>query len=1592
MFNELKTKVSYNYAKRYYCKISEVENIEEVYYLENKLVVVVNDDEIGKQIYNIVKKLKEEEIIISTTLLGKEMNFRVYKYISDKQNKINMFYIHVDFKANWSELSKIERLEELLSIIINLENKGYILDSSKFENEKLNCISTFLSLFSLDDDKNVDASKQCIIKYIHYVLSDGIDFAEYYKKMENDVLVKISDFPYPLPIITMCYYYFKNNTTYSNIEILEILQKAEQKCEILTIYNYKYLITSKEAFKLKFHEIERDNNYTIYDRNIKIYHNASDNLKEFLKYYDMYDNNIKDIINPVEKSDNLIIDFNENIVGYKFSENEKSFVCNILEIKLKNQNEIFNFIISIDNKIKRIRMATDSMELQKCKSEFNIEEDMVCYHSDLLITNMDKLLAFITTNETMIKNQLTSIFFELYLRFLNNKYGKMYKREELLEKCEVRFLSPVLTNSFIKYVQKEQIDYDLTSKELNKFLYNTKIIIDERQCYDSRYEYNPIDTPFIFDYELEQKYGVKIKSGMNTKLADNRLLIIFKEGKKISTLKNREKALRNAIHKNLGDIEDNHVKIVGISKIIYSKSYTKCQNDNYMYDCIGYITEPIKGNKLSDEKLLTLSNKELLQVIAYLFFNKFGKYYIPYNVIWMDDKFKFYINILDEDFQIEKSKYKESSCLTLINDFLENLLDKGYNPNILIDLQNRTDIIEKYIYPILYHNNIGFDAYCKIHDIYYHRHLKCPACSKSIYIIPDNFDENDVIFTDLYATHYKLDNDYNLKLYKASCSNVNKLEKNIDNIISRRLNSEQPFGYYPKEDNDFKNVDFIQECFIPYKKAINSNNEFVGYIYKTVNFDGGENVCSDISDLSKVKNLTRIMSLIRLILQVKELTSKKLSFIQNPFTNVFLNLNCKKQVQIANIEFLGVEGNVEDTIKWTFEYVTDIIKSDDSINIKMPNKSTNLDLLLEKLQALPKKMKKYCIKHNIYYNNEKIFCPKCVDKVKTKNIKIKTEKLESITSKEQENEGGEAIIYSYGNDEVAKVFKEGIVNYNYKSIILYHLACKKQILEELNNESDKYYYVTPNSLLVDNKSHNIFGYTMKKVEGMPIVILRDKEQVARLGITIKDVLEILITVGKGIEALHNRANIFIGDLNNTNILFDTKKTVYFLDFDGMGIDDITPKTFTDGFIDPISKKNNNITKADDWYSFAIQAFYYLTFTHPFNGIFYAIDEKTGLNVILEIPDKMECRISLLGDHGMNPPAIANDWKVWMNKELQTAFLNIFEGDNRESIVPYLIKQYKDLYNREPFSLSKKSISINSKFIAKEITPFKGDVIRIINDYSAICLEISNNSKYYVSILIEKGTEKVQYDIDFPECKKINNILLPERTSDISATIAYAIYSDKVIAMDLQTNTEVYSTEIIGMKNVCINSSTLYFTGKLKNEEIIFQIELLTDKVKQNTIKFLVEQKTRAFLAKFNSKFVLVKASQNIDEIYCNSEKLCDIDISNSDVKYNIIYDNIANMWLVVNTDGNAIIIKSNGYEKINILEGINETNIENISFRKGNIYIPNQDFLYIVNVKDQITIKKMECNTIMTPNSKVYSNTKGFRVITNNILYEVQKG
>lgn len=1571
LFKSIYYYIYYRFVQLFYKKVVS-KNDEDIYNNKNNYVIVVKDVEVGRRLYEIVKALSDEKVRIRVYWFYPAC-FEFTKYEVTQQNSIQWFCIKGEVSFNWSSLCDIDKLQEIQSILRAMQSKGFILDDEKFKISECSSISEWLSCFirSNDEDK-IERSIGCMIKYIHYVLSGGSDFQEFYENIDssNKVIYKVSEFPYKLPVLAMCYNYFKTGCIpYRYHETLNYAKNDK--------YDENYLIAFCDKIDSNFKVTEQTDEYTIYNGNIKIYQEwLSQDYQEFLRDRKNIDQNRRDTIEQIET---IIIDINNRIIGYKFVKQDQQDIQSVLNPTLDSQNELFTYIMDMVDYLG----SFDKKQSEREVNDFEIEKGLIFRRTSGLyghnfsfkILTVKDLFNLTVNNRDMLEEQVTVIFFKVFANYMKQKYGELSSSEQFMSKPEVRFLSPCIVREFINFTLGSRVDYQVATKELFKFFNNKKVSSNTSFCYDSRFFYDPFkEVSFVFDYEAEKRYEVKLKESMTLSLPDGRRLITFDRSQSISKFADETQKLLKSIINKVGDLEDEHVKFMGFSEIIISTS--KLNKDN-MYNIVGYVTEPFRGEQLANEQFLKLKNKDLLKLAGYLF-TKFSRYYIPWNHIWMDKNFVFYVNYLDVNFCVTKSPSKIKNCSDFVRWVFDYLLSTGYNSNAFEVLDIPAD--EHHVKEYLLNLANSLDAYCDEHDIFYNsKYGQCPVCAHTKYLIPQDFEETlTKVFEDSMAIHYSIDEDYNLKVYKPILEDFGEIEENVSKIVNLRCKSHK--------------IDLLQDCFIPCKKAIDGNKKFVGYVYEATKFGRikgkSTDVCVDLEDTEGLMNLARLKSLIRFILQVEEITKQNLGFMRNPFTHVFLNTTHKKQVQILNIEFLCGEGNVNDTEQWACEYVYRVLQTDTTIEINLNDCPKKLHLILSKLTDLVNQMTKYCPIHKMYYKSSFVCCPKCADPENQKE-NIYYENRTDYKQNGAIDEGGESLIYSYENDTVAKIFKEGEVNIALKNIVIFGILGRKDVLDRLNKENHKYKYVSPKKILVDRETNEIFGYVMDRVDGaFPISILRDKEEVKKLGFTMKDIFEILITMGEGIETLHKEANIYIGDLNGRNILFDSEKNVYFIDFDGMGIDEIAPEFCTDGYIDPQSKNSQNITMKDDWYSFAVQAFYYLTYTHPFNGIYYV--EKDGRKVMLEIPDKMERRISLLGNHGMKAPTIALPWD-WMKNELKSTFLNIFEGDYRESIVPQLKNQYQILYKDTNHKSFDEIYRINPKFIATKLKVFDGNVVKVIRPYAAIC-EKGNNK--YVELFVKCNNQIIWKTIFTQDCQKIDDILISE-----DGKIAFIVYyEDKVIVVDLEKGKLIYHEKISDATNVIVNDRTMYFTGISRDNFVIFKRTIQPDgEILKENIR-IGNQRIKWFDAKFNTKFVLIEqATQEMDEVYCNSEKFCTMHYTHEEdanhSKYNIIYDMATKAWLVVNNYGRAIIIQKRG-EKVefDISKYVTDDNLANIDFYNGNIYIPSQDCLYIANVKNKV-VKKMECHKIMTPESKLYDiNSSGFSVITNNVLYEVRKG
>lgn len=1617
--------------------------------------IIVKDENIGKRLYNVLEYINKNKANFSNKggYLTLE-SFTLEEVFYDKNKIVKWFRVRTKTPLLYLKGDPVISLAEIIYFVSAMHSNKLFLDDS-IVNFDCDSFSEFLSYFVQTTENEKEENKKtlkCVLEYIHYACSGGNTLQETYEGLlENgDVhIYNATEFPYQVEVVKLCYEYFKTGEIRE--DLLNYLDNYVGT-EFSTCSNAeKYMIAFEKEFETDAVSVEKCDNYTVYDGTIKIHNNIPFELSDFLYWAEL--EHIADFTyyNPKK----IIISLsNCCAIGYVTSKKidykiERSYK-KISEIRFSSQKDIVLFVKTLSYFVDYIK--TEFNKNRTCSidgyTNFDFEESILYIEakhfeefsmSQLRFITVEALFAFLNNSKEKLCQKITKLFYDLLLNFITQKYGTMNSEKDLMKLLEVRSLRPSIATNFIIYVLQNKVVY---SNDFTEFLYSIKN--GSTICYDNNFDYNPETIPAIFDYEATQKYNIKIENGTTTILPDGRQVTILEKRKRKSPKSILDEALREiSICTNIE--ENEHIKFARISEMIYSQNVTS----NNMYKIVGYITEPVHGNKLTTKLLMTMSNKELYEVAGYLF----SKFYtdngrckfINLDSIYMDENFVFYICPLSDSFAIEvlksNNKKGKGNLIFCKEKFIE-LLEKGYNENArecLLGLPEETYGSSEQLLKLAE----SFDSYCTEHSLFYDIHSKqCPICSKTKYIVPKDYDKAfKQVFEDQYAVHYSIDENNNLKVYKPSCPNMPEIQKNVSRIINIHNKKRQ----------------LHQDCFIPTKKAFSENGELIGYVYDAVKFEVAEDkneLCTDINNIQQLSNLPRLMSIIRLLTQVDEIIVEGRGFIVNPFTHVFLNKDHKKQVQILNIEFLHIADEAETTQwkiadttnaleakQWVIDYVTKVLQADSNIEIDIyVSKFLNLQDYALMLQTYAKSLTMHCTLHNLYYSNKYDFCPKCINpKIR---LDISHKEKHYYTSRELINEGGESFIYPCPSAKhlVVKIFKDDQIDYNAKCVTLARICQKAYILNRINADTNyKFKYIIPQKLLAEESSNKIYGYTMERIQqGVPISSLKDIHYIEKIGFTRKDILEILITIGKGIMTLHKEANIYIGDLNGRNILFDTDKNVYFIDLDGMGVDEIAPDFCTDGYIDPVSKKNRNITMKDDWYSFAIQAFYYLTNTHPFNGIYF--EERDGKKVKLDIPDKMERRISLLGNHGMKAPTIASNWNEWMTDELKQAFLSIFEGDNRESITPLLVKQYRKLYSDQskesiqstlsnPSTLNtpkEEIIRINSKFIAKKYVPFSGNVIHVFNQYSALCKD--DKREKYIAIILKNNELTVERHISLEMLKSVRKVkdVLLTRNQKIAFVVymcnehgKYAIATIDVeanVCIDLKTYSYYesdgfpYYTEVVLRE--WQNESYIYILRHYnkdsfaqENEKSIYIekriLSYQTDGSNCIAITNNTEQHEfkKGFWFNVNvtdnvEEFVFVtRISEDTEEVVFNNKTLCQIQNNALISEYNIIYDETAKLWLVLNTQGKGIVINSMGiYKRIDISRFVdNKTNnMLNIYFRKGRIYIPIQGCLHIENVLEESGFKDLECNGIIKPNTKIYDvNSKGFSVITDNTIFEI---
>lgn len=411
-------------------------------------------------------------------------------------------------------------------------------------------------------------------------------------------------------------------------------------------------------------------------------------------------------------------------------------------------------------------------------------------------------------------------------------------------------------------------------------------------------------------------------------------------------------------------------------------------------------------------------------------------------------------------------------------------------------------------------------------------------------------------------------------------------------------------------------------------------------------------------------------------------------------------------------------------------------------------------------------------------------------------------------------EGGEGYIYEY-NGKIIKTFKPHI-----------DIAAKERKVNALMKASLPKAVITPTDTVLDMRGRFI-GYCMEKVSGEEFKRLSNRKFVTANNITAKDILGLLVKVKSALAEIHKQ-NIYVGDLNDQNILFDIAGNIYLIDCDSWTVGGDKCTVAMDLFKDPHLKADNFNSDTDN-YAFMVLAWKSLTRVHPFGGT---------IEPDVPILDRITKGISVIDRQNVKLPRLTKEWKGF-SPGLVSEFKSVFEGgvrtlsDGMEDMLANLTQCKKDnefyysKFSSCPYcdsnaQVNKKPVSQGSVGGLKLYAIYDGTKIKTVfdrytylgNDGYVIAqglrVRYRNGFRFYIttnSHTIEDG------DYSFEVSNTINHHWIQKRYKTGIEVIGKYVYfiSEKGTLARLEPMGIGN-----GIKNICKVSNTAYFAVSGEN--------------------------------------------------------------------------------------------------------------------------------------------------------------------------------
>ncbi len=548
-------------------------------------------------------------------------------------------------------------------------------------------------------------------------------------------------------------------------------------------------------------------------------------------------------------------------------------------------------------------------------------------------------------------------------------------------------------------------------------------------------------------------------------------------------------------------------------------------------------------------------------------------------------------------------------------------------------------------------------------------------------------------------------------------------------------------------------------------------------------------------------------------------------------------------------------------------------------------------------------------------------------------------------------EGGEGYIYEY-NGKIIKTFKPHI-----------DMAAKERKVNALMKVRLPKEVIMPIDSVLGMRGRFI-GYYMEKVTGEEFKRLSNRKFVTANNITTKDILNLLVKVKSVLAEIHKK-NIYVGDLNDQNILFDTVGNVYFIDCDSWTVGNDKCSVAMDLFKDPKLQADNFNADTDN-YAFMVFAWKSLTRVHPFGGT---------VEPDISILERIKRGISVIERKEIKLPRTTKDWKGF-SPDLTAEFKSVFENglrtlsDNLEDMQNNLSYCKKDKeYYYSKFSscpycdsqaqVNKKPVSQGTVGGLKLYAIYDGSKIKTVFDrYTYLdndgYVHNGNQITGFFPMARYHCTKDGLAVLELPDCFTFHNG--KDYQIDKKYKSAIDVCGNKIYY--ISTKNTLTQLEIMqsgnGVKNICKVSNTAYFSVSGDNYCIV---NYYTGKI-----------------------IVNVNGTNTI------------IDYDSDIVNYGIHRDEISGKWLIILEDSKG---KFNTYV---ISGGMVEYKTDSIKYDcqlncpciyNSNIFIPVDGKIRGYSYKKSV-FKDFECS-VVSEESRLIKEKNRFVIVNLENVYYLEK-